>query len=379
VPVGPGAAAWRRRGRPLAVAAGRSADVSRVQLKRVVKKFGEFTALHELDLDVREGEFLTLLGPSGCGKTTTLRLVAGFVQPTTGTILLGDEDVTRVAPQHRQIGMVFQDYALFPHMTVADNIAFGLKERRYSRAAMDARVEELLRLIRLPDVGGRYPAEVSGGQQQRIAVARAVAHPPRVLLMDEPLGALDLKLRETMQMELRRIQQELGITTIYVTHDQTEAMNMSDRIVVMNGGRIEQVGGAEDIYNHPRTRFVAEFVGQINLLDAAIVGEEGQWGLAETMATRIRVPRSSPAGTVSVAIRPEMLRLLSADEPVDGMNVLAGRIASRSFAGNLVRTFVDVGGDRQIIVESRPNESSALSGASVQVAWSPSDSIILTE
>ena len=177
--------------------------MSRVTLNKVKKSFGDFVALHELDLDIQEGEFLTLLGPSGCGKTTTLRLVAGFIEPTNGSILLGDQDVTQVAPQHREIGMVFQDYALFPHMTIADNIGFGLKERRYPKNDINERVKELLDLIRLPEVHDRYPAEVSGGQQQRIAVARAVAYPPKVLLMDEPLGALDLKLRETMQIELR--------------------------------------------------------------------------------------------------------------------------------------------------------------------------------
>ena len=211
--------------------------MSGVLLSAVTKKYGDVTALHALDLEIREGEFLTLLGPSGCGKTTTLRLIAGFIQPTSGTIFLGDDDITAVAPQHRKIGMVFQDYALFPHMTVRENIAFGLEERRYEKHRIPERVDELLELIRLPDMGDRYPSEVSGGQQQRIAVARAVAFPPRVLLMDEPLGALDLKLREAMQIEVRRIQRELSITTVYVTHDQTEAMNMSDRIAVMNDGR----------------------------------------------------------------------------------------------------------------------------------------------
>jgi len=215
--------------------------MSHVKINNVVKRFGDFTALHELNLEIEEGEFLSLLGPSGCGKTTTLRLIAGFIQPTRGSIILGDEDVTMVAPQHREIGMVFQDYALFPHMTISENIGFGLRERGYPKAQTETRVADLLDLIHLADVGDRYPAEVSGGQQQRIAVARAVAYPPKVLLMDEPLGALDLKLRETMQIELRRIQQELKITTVYVTHDQTEAMNMSDRIVVMNTGRIEQI------------------------------------------------------------------------------------------------------------------------------------------
>ena len=290
--------------------------MSRVLLKGVRKSFGDFVALHELDLEIQEGEFLTLLGPSGCGKTTTLRLIAGFIEPTEGKILLGDEDVTQVAPQHREIGMVFQDYALFPHMTIAENIGFGLKERRYPKQDINDRVEELLDLIRLPEVHDRYPAEVSGGQQQRIAVARAVAYPPKVLLMDEPLGALDLKLRETMQIELRRIQQELAITTVYVTHDQTEAMNMSDRIVVMNSGRIEQMGGAEDIYNEPRTRFVADFVGQINLFDAnSYEPETGNIkldGLDQTV--RVPVNLAGRGESLSIGVRPEDIRLKNSIE-----------------------------------------------------------------
>ncbi len=319
--------------------------MSRVLLKGVRKSFGDFVALHELDLEIQEGEFLTLLGPSGCGKTTTLRLIAGFIEPTEGKILLGDEDVTQVAPQHREIGMVFQDYALFPHMTIAENIGFGLKERRYPKQDINDRVEELLDLIRLPEVHDRYPAEVSGGQQQRIAVARAVAYPPKVLLMDEPLGALDLKLRETMQIELRRIQQELAITTVYVTHDQTEAMNMSDRIVVMNSGRIEQMGGAEDIYNEPRTRFVADFVGQINLFDAnSYEPETGNIkldGLDQTV--RVPVNLAGRGESLSIGVRPEDIGLTNSIESSSDMNHLAGVISGRTFAGNLTRLFVDVG------------------------------------
>jgi len=302
--------------------------MSHVNINNVVKEFGDFTALHELNLDIQEGEFLSLLGPSGCGKTTTLRLIAGFIQPTRGRIILGEEDVTQVAPQHREIGMVFQDYALFPHMTIADNIGFGLRERGYPRAQIASRVGDLLDLIRLSDVGDRYPAEVSGGQQQRIAVARAVAYPPRVLLMDEPLGALDLKLRETMQIELRRIQQELKITTVYVTHDQTEAMNMSDRIVVMNTGRIEQIGSAEDIYNDPKTRFVADFVGQINLLDGEILGGDGDYLAAQTLGCKVRVPRGENAvtGKVSIGVRPEHLQIVDAEAGAEQLNIIVGPV-----------------------------------------------------
>ena len=353
--------------------------MSRVTLNKVKKSFGDFVALHELDLDIQEGEFLTLLGPSGCGKTTTLRLIAGFIEPTNGSILLGDQDVTQVAPQHREIGMVFQDYALFPHMTIADNIGFGLKERRYPKNDINERVKELLDLIRLPEVHDRYPAEVSGGQQQRIAVARAVAYPPKVLLMDEPLGALDLKLRETMQIELRRIQQELAITTIYVTHDQIEAMNMSDRIVVMNAGRIEQMGSAEDIYNAPKTRFVADFVGQINLFDAVIKKETPEYLLVSIANTEIRAPLSSVKmeGVISVGVRPEHINLVDTAEPASTSNSLTGTLVGRTFTGNLTRLFIDVGLDKPVVVETNPQNAPSTIGSNVTLSWPIDLSIIL--
>jgi putative spermidine/putrescine transport system ATP-binding protein len=355
--------------------------MSAVSLNKVVKRYGELTALYELDLEIQEGEFLSLLGPSGCGKTTTLRLIAGFIHPNEGSILLGNEDVTRVAPQHREIGMVFQDYALFPHMTISENIGFGLKERNYPKEQINKRVGDLLDLIKLSDVGDRYPAEVSGGQQQRIAVARAVAYPPKVLLMDEPLGALDLKLRETMQVELRRIQQELKITTVYVTHDQTEAMSMSDRIVVMNTGRIEQIGDAEEIYNEPKTRFVADFVGQINLLDAKITGELGDVLQAQTMGVDISIPHNgvSESGAVSIAVRPEHLKFVEPDAIEDGFNVISGTLSGRTFAGNLTRSYVDVGNEKPIVVESRPEDAPKEMGAQLSVGWKASDTKVLVE
>lgn len=355
--------------------------MSGVRLNNVVKRFGDFTALHELNLEIQEGEFLSLLGPSGCGKTTTLRLIAGFIQPSQGSILLGDEDVTQVAPQHREIGMVFQDYALFPHMTIAENIGFGLKERHYPKAQIEARVRELLDLIRLSDVGDRYPAEVSGGQQQRIAVARAVAYPPKVLLMDEPLGALDLKLREAMQIELRRIQQELKITTVYVTHDQTEAMNMSDRIVVMNAGRIEQIGSAEAIYNDPQSRFVAEFVGQINLLEGQIIGSEGNFFTVLTLGATVQVPKGNVAAgdKVTIAVRPEHLQLVDSNTSNSGLNIITGTLSARMFTGNLTRLYVDVGADKEIIIEARPQDVPQEIGSKLHVAWQPSESRVLVE
>ena len=352
-----------------------------VLLSGVTKKYGDFTALHALDLEIEEGEFLTLLGPSGCGKTTTLRLIAGFIRPTSGTIYLGDDDVTGVAPQHREIGMVFQDYALFPHMTVRENIAFGLQERRYGKARIAERVDDLLELIRLPDMGDRYPLEVSGGQRQRIAVARAVAYPPRVLLMDEPLGALDLKLRETMQTEIRRIQRELNITTVYVTHDQSEAMNVSDRIAVMNAGVIEQLGTAEDIYERPASRFVADFVGQINLLPGTVVGEEGNWVVVDAAGTRVRAPKQDSVHKdtrVSVGIRPERLIAVKDETAPTGMNVLDGRITGRAFAGNLLHVHVDIEDGTRVVLEARPQYSPGEEGAMIRLGWRPDDTIVLT-
>src|SRR5262245_20253339 len=288
--------------------------MSQVTFQKVRKEYANFVALETLDLTVNEGEFLTLLGPSGCGKTTTLRLIAGFLEPTGGRILIDGEDVTGLPPQKRGIGMVFQDYALFPHLTIGENIAFRLTERGVAKGKVQARVRELLDLVRLPGVDQRYPSEISGGQQQRVALARAVAFTPRVLLMDEPLGALDLKLREAMQLELRRIQQELRITTVYVTHDQIEAMALSDRIAVMSGGRLVQLGTAAEVYGRPRTRFVADFVGKINLLEGRLVGDEGPWWVVEVARTTLRAPRNGapvPGSAITVGVRPERLALLA--------------------------------------------------------------------
>ena len=351
-----------------------------VRLEKVRKAYGSVVALQEMDLEIEEGEFLTLLGPSGCGKTTTLRLIAGFVEPTSGHILLGDEDVTGLPPQHRKIGMVFQDYALFPHLTIHDNVGFGLKERGASKAEIEARVRELLDLVQLPGVENRYPSELSGGQAQRIAVARAVAYPPRVLLMDEPLGALDLKLRETMQIELRRIQRELKITTVFVTHDQTEAMNMSNRIVVMNHGLIEQVGTAEEIYDNPKTKFVADFVGQINLIEGDVIETKDGFAtlkVTENTAVRAPMPNGVSRGTFAIAIRPEHLRILDSQDGDAEANQLDGKVVGTIFSGNLLKVFVDIGMEKPFVIEDRPQNVSLTEGASVRIAWSPADGILL--
>lgn len=353
--------------------------MSSVTLKGVSKSYGNVAALRTIDLAIAEGEFLTLLGPSGCGKTTTLRLIAGFVSPTTGHILFGGEDVTDLPAQKREIGMVFQDYALFPHMTIADNIGFALVERRRPAAEIRSRVDELLNLIRLPGVGNRFPAELSGGQQQRVAVARAVAHSPRVLLMDEPLGALDLKLREAMQGEISAIQRALKITTVYVTHDQAEAISMSDRIAVMNDGVVEQLGVASDIYNRPHSRFVADFVGQINLIEGEIGEADGPFCIVAAAGARLRSAGTAPVGAkVAIGVRPEQMSISSRDQkPPAGFNVLHARVRGSQFAGHVVKVELQTEQGFLLVVESHPNAPMLSVDAVVAVVWDPQNSTVL--
>jgi len=349
-------------------------------IENVSKRYGKITALHPSSLEISDGEFVTLLGPSGCGKTTILRIIAGLVDPTTGTVQVGDIDITRLAPQHRGIGMVFQDYALFPHLSIKENIAFGLREHRYPPQTIEARVGELLHLIKLPQIGDRLPVEVSGGQQQRVAFARAIAHTPQILLMDEPLGALDLKLREAMQFELRELQRELGITTVYVTHDQSEAMYLSDRIAVLNNGRIEQVGTGREIYERPASRFVAEFVGQINIIPAERVGKEGDFSLMRFEGQMLRALEMACGadGSYLVAVRPHNIHIANGANPPDGQNRLAGRIVSQVFNGNLVHVKVETSA-KVIHVETRPSVEALPDGAEVTLHWKPSDTLVLPE
>ncbi len=285
---------------------------SDVSIRKLVKRFGTMTAVDGIDLEVPRGAFVTFLGPSGCGKTTTLRMIGGFEHPDSGQILIQGQDMGNRPPHKRDTSMVFQNYALFPHMSVADNIGFGLRERKRPKDEIRKRVQEMLELVELPDRGKRKPRQLSGGQQQRVALARSLVVEPTVLLLDEPLGALDLKLRKQMQIELKRIQQQVGITFIYVTHDQEEALTMSDRIVVMNDGRVEQEGSAEEIFEKPRTRFVANFMGAENILDAeAVDGDGSSSRLRIGQAGEITVPNALPAGarTAAVVVRPEKVRL----------------------------------------------------------------------
>ena len=307
-----------------------------LELDGLKKSYGANTVVENFDLAIQRGEFVSFLGPSGCGKTTTLRMVAGFETPTAGAIRISGRDVTDLRPNQRNVGMVFQSYALFPNMNVADNVGFGLKVAKRPASEIKPRVQEMLRLIKLPALGDRYPYQLSGGQQQRVALARALAIEPQVLLLDEPLSALDAKIRVSLREEIRAVQRKLGITTIYVTHDQEEALSMSDRIVVMNEGRIEQIGAPFEIYNYPRTRFVASFVGTLNILRGKVldpvagrISVDGQ----ELVAGRA-IGDAAPGDARSVALRPESVVL---DGQGEDRNRLSGTIEEVSFLGSVVR------------------------------------------
>ena len=315
--------------------------MSFLELTGVHKHFGEFHAVDDFNLSAERGEFVSFLGPSGCGKTTTLRMIAGFEQPTSGTIRIADEDVTDKPPNRRNVGMVFQSYALFPNMTVADNIGFGLKVRKRPADQVRKRVDELLGLINLPDKGKRYPYQLSGGQQQRVALARALAFEPQVLLLDEPLSALDAKIRVALRHEIRSIQRQLGITTVYVTHDQEEALSLSDRVVVMSDGRMEQVGTPFEIYNFPATAFVASFVGTLNVLEGSIIDAgRGEIAVSGQTITLTRKFEGGAGQSVRVALRPEMVSL--AERPV-GCTRLSGEVVDISFLGSIVRMRIKIG------------------------------------
>ncbi len=307
-----------------------------LEIEKVRKQFGSTVVVRGFDLTVARGEFVSFLGPSGCGKTTTLRMVAGFEAPSEGAIRIDGKDVTNLKPNQRNVGMVFQSYALFPNLSVADNIGFGLKIAKRPRAEIRARVQEMLALIKLPELGGRFPYQLSGGQQQRVALARALAVKPQVLLLDEPLSALDAKIRVSLREEIRALQRELGITTIYVTHDQEEALSMSDRVVVMNEGRVEQIGTPFEIYNYPKSRFVASFVGTLNIVEATVVDpEHGRIAIdGQEIATTKGVIDARPGEVRSIALRPEAILLNGAGE---GRNAMQGKIDDVSFLGAVVR------------------------------------------
>jgi spermidine/putrescine transport system ATP-binding protein len=351
-----------------------SAAGAAITLEHVEKRYAGAAAVDDVTLEVREGEFFSLLGPSGCGKTTTLRMIAGFVAPDAGRILLHGRDVTSVPANRRPVNMVFQQYALFPHMSVFDNVAFGLKVKRVPRAEHHERVHGLLRVVALAGLERRRPRQLSGGQQQRVALARALVNRPAALLLDEPLGALDVKLRRQMQLELKRIQHELGTTFVYVTHDQEEAMAMSDRIAVMNAGRVEQIGSPREIYEQPATAFVADFIGSLNALDVRVDELVGGYALARLgERERVVVPADGAAtgAELRVAVRPEWVRIGPPDEAAgDGGSRLEGTVGEIVYLGMYTQFHVDTRVGR--IVSNRLAEGAPDSldvGSPVALSW----------
>jgi spermidine/putrescine transport system ATP-binding protein len=349
-----------------------------VELEGVCKRFGEFEAVKDVSLQVRRGEFFSMLGPSGCGKTTTLRLIAGFEQPSEGAVRLDGEDVAAVPPYRRNVNTVFQSYALFEHLDVSENVAFGLRRRKVPKPEIEQRVGEALELVALGHRAKDRPEQLSGGQRQRVALARALVNRPSVLLLDEPLGALDLKLRKQMQVELKRIQREVGITFVYVTHDQEEALAMSDRIAVMSDGAIQQLGEPEEIYEHPVKAFVAGFIGISNLLHATV--ENG----GVRLSTGVLVPAPVPDGladgaAVQLSVRPEKLLV---DELEDGMASVEGTIAERVYMGTATQLIVELGPDARVVALEQ-NTARARSddrwelGDRVRIAWKPEHAQVL--
>ncbi len=334
-----------------------------VRLVDVVKRFGDSTAVDHISIDVNDGEFFSLLGPSGCGKTTTLRMIGGFEQPTSGLIELQGQDVTWLPSYKRNVNTVFQSYALFPHLTIEENVAFGLRRKKVKGPEVKSRVTDMLRLVELPGFEKRKPNQISGGQAQRVALARALINRPAVLLLDEPLGALDLKLRKQMQVELKRIQREVGITFIYVTHDQEEAMTMSDRIAVMNKGKYEQLGDPESLYERPQTRFVASFLGISNLIEGTTDGTADAYALIKLADdTRLRVPAALVDGNASieVGIRPEKIRLHRTEDAVPAQaNQLEGTVRDVSYVGvstQYIVEFEERDRDDRVRAERRANQ-----------------------
>ncbi len=358
-------------------------SVPSVELRAIYKRFGAITAVDGISLRVEQGEFLTLLGPSGCGKTTTLRLVAGFERPSGGEILIDGQPVGGLPPNRRHVNTVFQNYALFPHMNVAQNIGFGLRMKRLRRAEIDRGVTEALAMVRLEGLGGRKPSQLSGGQQQRVALARALVNRPAVLLLDEPLGALDLKLRRAMQGELRHLNRSVGITFIYVTHDQEEALTMSDRIAVMNGGHVLQIGNAQQIYDTPATRFVADFIGESNFLDGTISAWNA--GIAEVATLGAGTIRArsdlaqTPGAAACVFVRPERIALVYGNGHVAGANEVQGRLAEAVYAGATMLYTVTLRDGKSLTVRA-PHQGAILQpGAEVTLCWSPEDCSLLQE
>jgi putative spermidine/putrescine transport system ATP-binding protein len=352
-----------------------------LSVRRLKKSFGAVVAVRDVSLDAAPGEFLSLLGPSGCGKSTVLRIVAGLLPPDAGQVVLAGEDITGVAVHRRNLGLVFQSYALFPHMTVADNVAFGLRRRGLAETEWRPRVERMLDLVRLGSLGARYPRELSGGQQQRVALARALVPEPRVLLLDEPLSNLDALLRDEMRVELKRLQERLGTTMIFVTHDQAEALILSDRVAVMQGGRVEQIGRPEEVYRRPATPFVARFLGRANFLcgtvggpqaDGVVVAIDG--GLVVVAHPR---PGLAPGQRVQVAIRQENIRLESPGGGSDRVNRFPATVVFHAFAGQAHHYVVQLADGRELEVMAPGAALPFARGAKAVIAWGPDDMVLL--
>jgi spermidine/putrescine transport system ATP-binding protein len=357
-----------------------------VRLVDIAKLYGDVAAVDHIDLEVANGEFFSLLGPSGCGKTTTLRMIGGFEQPSSGLIELQGQDVTWLPPYRRNVNTVFQSYALFPHLSIYENVAFGLRRTHVKDSEIKSRVTQMLELVELPGYETRKPNQISGGQAQRVALARALINRPAVLLLDEPLGALDLKLRKQMQVELKRIQQEVGITFIYVTHDQEEAMTMSNRIAVMNKGHYEQLGDPETLYEHPETRFVAGFLGVSNLLAGVCQGTDDGDGVIKLMDdTMVRAPAAAVHGrtAVDVGVRPEKIRLHKHGDPMpDRHNHLSGVVVDTSYLGVSTQYIVETRGGARVMVYEQNIEHATKDelwarGDDVQVSWAPQHTFVV--
>jgi spermidine/putrescine transport system ATP-binding protein len=364
-----------------------------IRIERVSKRFHEVTAVDDLSLDIEHNEFFSMLGPSGCGKTTTLRMIAGFEEVTEGTIKLGDQDVTNTPPFKRDVNTVFQNYALFPHLNVYENVAFGLRRKKVADSEIKRKVGEFLALVELPGYERRKTSQLSGGQQQRVALARALINHPRVLLLDEPLGALDLKLRKQMQLELKRIQTEVGITFVYVTHDQEEAMTMSDRIAVMRAGKIEQLGSAEELYERPASAFVAGFLGVSNLLDGRVTSAaQGVLDIELADGRTIRATdadaRCATGDEISVGVRPEKITIArlndgDADGSTGGVaNVIEGRVMDASYVGVSTQYVVRLDDGSDVSVYAQNLDTSGVSeqypvDQRVQLSWSPKHTFVI--
>lgn len=348
-----------------------------IKLNDINKKYGDVEVIKRLNMTIQSGEFLTMLGPSGCGKTTTLRMIAGFESPTSGEIFLEEESVAKVPPYKRQVNTVFQSYALFPHMTIAENISFGLKMSKVARAEINERVEEMLQLVQLEGYGNRKIDQLSGGQKQRVAIARALINRPKVLLLDEPLSALDLKLRKQMQLELKRLQRKLNITFIYVTHDQEEALTMSDRIAIMNQGNLEQLDTPKAIYDHPASKFVADFIGESNIFYGAVENSGGTCAKVQVEAGQVLVQSSQEVKQneiIYLSVRPEKIKVST--EQVAGFS-LFGKISEHYFTGSMNKSLITLTNGLEIKMNYLSEQKLLPVGEKVYVYWNPEDAMII--